>query len=196
MFSPRWVLSAAHCTIGRSGGNTLIVLGALLRTTGGTTFAISRIVNHPNYAAATLANDVSLLETVATITSTATIAPADLSSTFIGGGVSAVASGWGQTSHPGTAATSLQFVPLTTLTNADCRSRFSVANANRVFDNTLCTFTRQGEGTCVGDSGGPLAVGNTVIAVVSWGIACATGSPDVYARVGSHRAWITTVTGV
>lgn len=86
-----------------------------------------------------------------------------------GGGVNAIASGWGQTSHPGSAAANLQWVTLTTLTNADCRSRFSIANAARVFDNTICTFTRSGQGTCMGDSGGPLAVGNTVIGAVSWG---------------------------
>lgn len=45
-------------------------------------------------------------------------------------------------------------------------------------------------------SPGPLAVGNTVIGAVSWGIACAQGFPDVYARISSHRAWITSVSGV
>lgn len=44
----------------------------------------------------------------------------------------------------------------------------------------------------MGDSGGPLASGSTVIGLVSWGIACALGVPDVYARVSSHRNWIIT----
>jgi hypothetical protein len=45
-------------------------------------------------------------------------------------------------------AANLQWVSLRTLTNADCRSRFSTANAARVHDNTICTFTRAGQGTC------------------------------------------------
>jgi trypsin len=196
LFSPRWVVSAAHCTIGRSAGNTIIVMGAISRTTGGTTFAVTRLVNHPSYNSNTLANDISLLQTTATVGTTATIAPAALGSAFTGGGVSAIASGWGQTSNPGSAAANLQWVTLTTLTNADCRNRHSAGNAARVFDNTICTFTRAGQGTCMGDSGGPLAVGNTVIGAVSWGIPCAVGSPDVYARISSHRAWISSVTGV
>lgn len=43
--------------------------------------------------------------------------------------------------------------------------------------------------------GGPLAQGNTVVGVISWGIPCATGSPDVYARIASHRPWITGIAG-
>jgi len=192
----RWVISAAHCTVGRTTGNTAIVLGAVSRTTGGSAFAVTRIANHGSYNSGTLANDISMLQTTATVATTATIAPAALASAFTGGGVSAVASGWGQTSHPGSAAANLQFVSLSTLTNADCRNRHSAGNAARVHDNTICTFTRAGQGTCMGDSGGPLAVGNTVIGAVSWGIACAQGFPDVYARVSTHRAWINSISGL
>lgn len=32
--------------------------------------------------------------------------------------------------------------------------------------------------------------GNVLIGVVSWGIPCAGGHPDVYARISSHRSWI------
>lgn len=48
----------------------------------------------------------------------------------------------------------------------------------------------------MGDSGGPLVQGNTVIGAVSWGIACAQGFPDVFARISSHRSWIQSVSGV
>jgi trypsin len=170
-------------------------LGAVGRINGGTTFGIIRIVNHPSYDSNTLANDISLIQTSNNVGFTGTIAPAVLGSDFIGGGVSVIASGWGQTSHPGSAPTNLQWIALNTLTNADCRSRFSTANAARVFDNTICTFTREGEGTCMGDSGGPLAQGNTVIGAVSWGIPCGTGSPDVYVRISSHRTWISSISG-
>lgn len=146
MASARWVVSAAHCTVGRTGGNTIAVFGAISRTTGGTAHAISRIINHPSYNSGTLANDISMVETSTAVATTANVAPAVLGSAFVGGGVSVTASGWGQTSHPGSVAANLQFVVLNTLTTADCRSRFSAANAARVFDNTICTFTRAGQG--------------------------------------------------
>lgn len=146
LFSARWIVSAAHCTVGRTGANTISVVGAISRTTGGTTHGISRIVNHPSYSSITLNNDISLLETSTAVATTANVAPAVLGSAFTGGGVNTVASGWGQTSHPGSAAANLQFATLTTLTNADCRSRHSTVNAARVFDTTICTFTRSGQG--------------------------------------------------
>lgn len=41
-----------------------------------------------------------------------------------------------------------------TLTNADCRSRHTAGNANLIQASNICTFTRAGQGTCMGDSGG------------------------------------------
>jgi trypsin len=97
--------------------------------------------------------------------------------------------------NPGSAPNNMQWLQSTSLTNADCRARHSVANAARVFDNTICTFRQAGQGTCMGDSGGPLVAGGNVIGAVSWGIACAQGFPDVFARVSSHRPWIIGITG-
>lgn len=191
LYHPRWIVSAAHCTVGRTPASTRAVVGVISRTTG-TLLTISRIINHPSYNGNTLSNDISVLETSVAVGTTANVAPGVLGTAFVGTG-SAIASGWGQTSHPGSAAANLQWATLTVLTNADCRNRHSTANAARVFDNTICTFTRAGQGTCMGDSGGPLAQGNTIIGAVSWGIACAQGLPDVYARISSHRAWIASV---
>lgn len=146
LFNPRWVVSAAHCTLGRSAADVRAVLGAHSRTVGGTAFTVSRIINHPQFNSGSLDNDISLLETVEFVATTAAIAPAVLGSDFLGGGVQVTAIGWGQQGHPGTLSTLLQFVALTTLTNADCRSRFSTINANRIFDNKVCTFTREGQG--------------------------------------------------
>jgi trypsin len=196
LFSNRWIVSAAQCTTGRSMGHINAVIGAISNTVGGNSFSIARIVNHPSYSTSTLANDISLLQTVANTGTSSTIAPATLGSAFIGGGVTVVATGWGQTSHPGTPSLNLRFVVLTTLTNADCRSRFGAANAALIFDNTMCTFTRAGQGICMGDSGGPLATGNTLVGVISWAVPCGVGFPDVYARISSHRSWIAAVSGV
>lgn len=69
---------------------------------------------------------------------------------------------------------------------------------------------------CFGDGGTPLVIGlsflhftlrhflkhysifsgNTLIGVNSWGLPCATGSPDVHTRIGSFRFWITIVSGL
>lgn len=186
----RWILSAAHCTIGRTTANTRVVVGTASRTAG-TLLTTSAVVNHAGYNANTLANDISLVQTAPTMTMSASVGVATVPSAFFGSGA-AVVSGWGQTSHPGSAAANLMAINTNVITLADCRARHTVGNRASVFDNTICTFTGAGQGTCMGDSGGPLMQSGTrnVIGAVSWGIACAQGVPDVYARVSSHRAWI------
>lgn len=43
----------------------------------------------------------------------------------------------------------------------------------------------------MGDSGGPVTSGGKLVGIVSWGMACAGGYPDVNTRVSSYVAWIT-----
>ncbi|XP_055691210.1 trypsin alpha-3-like [Lutzomyia longipalpis] len=189
LVNTRWVVSAAHCTRGRTTGNTFIIAGAHSRVTGGTRFGTSRIVNHGQFNANTLAFDVSVLLSSSTMSQTSTIRPIGLSSTHLGGGVNAVVTGWGQTSHPGSAANTLQFLQVQTISNPNCASAHG-SNGGRIFSHKICTHGVNGRGTCMGDSGGPLAVGNSCIGIVSWGVACARGFPDVFDRVSSHRNWI------
>lgn len=185
----RWVVSAAHCTIGRTTGNTIVVLGAHSRTTGGTSFSLSNIVNHPDYHAPTIAWDVSVVQTANGISFTNLIQPIPLGSEFIGGGVTAVVSGWGLTSSPGSLAANLQYVHVQTWENPACRTALG-ASGDMVFDHKICAGGVEGQGVCSADSGGPLAVGNSAIGIVSWGVPCARGFPDGYDRVSYHRAWI------
>lgn len=185
----RWAVSAAHCTIGRTTANTRVVVGAHSRTDG-TSHTTSAIRNHPNYNANTLNNDISTVQTAAAIGFNARVSAIPLGAATLGGNVAAVVSGWGQTSHPGSGSANLMFLNTRTLTNADCQARHTANNRPMVFASTICTFTQNGQGNCMGDSGGPLVAGGQAIGAVSWGIACARGFPDVYARVSSHRTWI------
>ncbi|XP_059622746.1 chymotrypsin-2-like [Phlebotomus argentipes] len=191
----RWVVSAAHCTINRNPGNTWIVVGALQLSAGGTNVFTSRIENHPSYSGVTLANDVCALQTQNTITFSGTVQPLTMGSAHIGGGVSAIAAGWGRVGANLPLANHLQWLSVNTITNQACRDAHNAINALRVHDNTICTFTRIGEGMCNGDSGSALFVGQNAIGIVSWGIPCAQGFPDNFARVSSHRAWLVGHTG-
>ncbi|XP_059622536.1 trypsin-3-like [Phlebotomus argentipes] len=186
----RWVVSAAHCTITSTPGNTIVVLGAHSRFTGGTTFTLSAVINHPEFDDFSLEFDVSVLQTVASIAFNNLIQPIALGSEHIGGGITAVVSGWGMTSSPGDLAAELQFVQVQTWTNAACRNILGSDREWWVFDHKICAGGVQGQGVCPGDSGGPLTIGNYAIGIVCWAIPCATGYPDGYDRVSSHRTWI------
>lgn len=149
LINVRWVGSAAHCTINRSVVNINVIVGAQNRITGGTTHSVSRIVNHPNYVASTLINDVSVIQTTNDIVETATVRRIALGSEFVTGG-HAIASGWGQTTHPGSAATELQFVQVDVISNEACRLRLSASQASRIFESTICTSSPINVGMCMG----------------------------------------------
>jgi trypsin len=97
IINSRWALCAAHCTIGRTTANTRVVVGTHLMNSGGVSHTTSQIVNHPSYSGITLANDISVVQTEAAITFTGLVQPIGLAADFTGGGVTATASGWGQT---------------------------------------------------------------------------------------------------
>ncbi|CAO1353413.1 unnamed protein product [Diamesa hyperborea] len=196
VISAFWVGSAAHCTIDRTPATMVVVSGALSRSFGGITVRVAQIVNHPEFDAITDENDISVIRTATNVgISNDQVSVIPLGSIFIGAGVNAVVTGWGQTSNPGLLANTLQWATLTTITNDDCRSRFGASNAAKVFDSNICTFTRAGQGICNGDGGGPLVANGQLIGVVSWGIPCALGSPDVFSRISSYRSWMMSVTG-
>jgi trypsin len=187
----RWVLSAAHCTIRRGQTSVRIFVGTVLLNSGGVTHTSSRIVNHPSYNSQTIANDVSVVQTATVIGFNSNVQAINLGSAFVGGGVTAVVTGWGGTAVTGgPAPNNLQQLTTTTLTNADCRARHTANNAQFVFDHKICTFRQAGQGICQGDSGGPLAAGGNVIGTVSWNIPCARGFPDAFDRVAHFRTWI------
>ena len=86
----------AHCTAPRTVSNTRAVVGAIHRSTGGATHNLARFINHPQYQSQTLTNDVSLIQTVNNIAFNNMVAPVALGSSYVGGGVNAVATGFGQ----------------------------------------------------------------------------------------------------
>lgn len=189
----RYIISAAHCTIGRGATTVRIVMGTNFLNSGGVAHTSLRVVNHPSYNANTIANDVSVVQTQATIGFTAAIQPISMGSGQTGA-VAAVVSGWGGTTVNGGASPNhLQGLNTRTITNAECQSRHTAANAAFVFAHKICTWTQAGQGICQGDSGGPLVAGGQVVGIVSWNIPCARGFPDAYDRVSHHLSWINSV---
>jgi trypsin len=153
IISNRWIVSAAHCTVGRAGNSINVVVGTHFLNSGGIAHRSNRIINHASYNA--IANDISVVETATVIAFTTQARAIALNGNHIGGGQTTVVSGWGGTTvNGGASPNQLQRLTKSTLTNADCRARHSTANAAFVFDHKICTFTQAGQGICQGDSGG------------------------------------------
>ncbi|XP_053601749.1 chymotrypsin-2-like [Plodia interpunctella] len=184
----RWVLTAAHCTEGQSTYNVKVVIGTNSLTKGGTTYNADMIIIHENYDSYLIANDVSVIRVSKEIEFNSRVQPIKLPEFDTDAGAALVLSGWGRLSYPGLLPDRLQVINLTAVSTAQCRNIFN--GINKVFDSQICSLTRSGEGACHGDSGGPLVEGDSIVGVVSWGMPCARGYPDVYSRVYSFKTWI------
>lgn len=77
------------------------------------------------------------------------------------------------------------------MTNFACQQAHSASGlASLVQATNICSFTTVGQGVCTGDSGNALAIGHSLIGVVSWASGCGSGYPDVYTRISSYHNWI------
>ncbi|XP_055626318.1 chymotrypsin-2-like [Toxorhynchites rutilus septentrionalis] len=189
IISNRWVLSAAHCTVGRTLANTRVVVGTHLLNSGGIMHQVSRIVNHAQYNGNSLTNDICVVQTASTIAFNNLVRSIPLGNANINTASGAVISGWGQLGANTGIPNNLQFLRKNIISLADCRSRHG-GNAAFVHTNTICSLAPAGQGICMGDSGGPLTFNGAVHGIASWVIPCGRGFPDVYARVSSHVNWI------
>ncbi|XP_055622120.1 chymotrypsin-2-like [Toxorhynchites rutilus septentrionalis] len=191
VLNSRWILTAAHCTAGRSLRSTIVWVGTRYLNQGGESYSSERFVRHPEYNATNLANDVSLIRVTTTIMFSPSVQPVQLGTEFITTARNAQVSGWGLASLPGLPIPNImRWIQLDIITVDECRSRHNALHVARVHDNIICTLSPEGVGTCAGNSGGPLSYGGSQHGIVSWGVACARGFPDVYARVSSHLKWI------
>ncbi|GJQ80524.1 hypothetical protein Trydic_g12415 [Trypoxylus dichotomus] len=191
ILSQQWVLSAAHCLIGSSASNVVAVVGTNTLTSGGIRSRASRLIAHQNYDIVTIANDVGVIQLASPFTYSASVSPVSLSSENVGS-ISAILIGWGRTSAGGSVPNNLQHLTTNTISDSRCR----IFWGGSVGSNQICALTRYGQGACNGDSGGPLVKASDLVQVgiVSFGMPCARGFPDVYARVSSYNSWIASVT--
>ena len=188
------MLTAAHC-IFPGGTSALIIAGANNRNVvegnqQRRTVASANFRVHASYNSGNLNNDIATLVNFAAFTFNTFVQQIAIQTgtdAFVG--VTAVVSGFGRTSDA-TQATSaiVRWVNQPIITNAAC----SAVYGGIIIASTICASTAGGQGTCNGDSGGPLNFGGNQIGVVSFVAAagCQAGFPAGYARVTSFVAWI------
>lgn len=90
----------------------------------------------------------------------------------------------------------LQYKNTTILTHPDCVFRTALAGVvvpeyrPLIHPGHICTLAQRGIGGCFGDSGSILVANGGAAGVVSFGLSCARGAPDLLARVSSYTRWI------
>lgn len=198
IISPKWVLTAAHCTEMASAPQLRVRVGSTRHALGGTLVPVMRIVQHPDYDRDTLDFDYSLLMLQRVIKmgrNTEVVALPAQDEPVLDGTLSMI-SGWGSTQNVKESSAILRAAYVPTFNQNNCDSAYSIYGGVTAY--MICAgFAAGGRDSCQGDSGGPLVANGKLIGVVSWGIGCAQpGYPGVYARVAAVREWIQTNSGV
>lgn len=207
--APDWVLTAAHCVAGRSGGSFRVTEEMDDLDVGGRELPVDRAVVHDRYRNLKEPHyDVALLH-LATRTR---VRPQSLASTAlmrdVSPGAAVRVAGFGLTmAQPldgprvGGASRRLQATGLSLVAQDECRSKLEAALGRSVDDVVDAAAVCAGDtisgkrDSCSGDSGGPLVMmrggAQVQVGVVSWGPGC--GQPNtvgVYTSVAHFESWI------
>ncbi|XP_018334717.2 trypsin-3-like, partial [Agrilus planipennis] len=156
ILSRLWLVTAAHCLVGLLASDVTIRAGTDKFMKDGVVIGASNLYVHPNFNNDTLDYDIGLIKLASPLTFGPNIAPISLAGAKPAIGTSAVVSGWGDLnafSHK--APEQLQKVTLPVVADSQCPGVHT--------ERMLCAGNSSDyKSPCYGDSGGPLAVGNTL----------------------------------
>ncbi|KAK4878655.1 hypothetical protein RN001_011161 [Aquatica leii] len=186
IISDEWILTAAHCLPGRTARNMFVVVGTNSLNSGGSRYTVSEIISHPNYNEDSNVNDIALIKISGKIVFGPNVKPVRLSLDYPPTGSNLTLTGWGLQAYPSDSLPNiLQFINLYSIDIEHCKS---ILFSFPITSNHLCTVHSKGKGACQGDSGGPLVYNDIQVGIVSWGIPCAKGFPDIFTSVSSFTA--------
>ncbi|CAF4857681.1 unnamed protein product [Pieris macdunnoughi] len=202
IITDRHLLTAAHCIdgqfiLGRLSRSLRATVGINHWNSGEVHYNIASNITHPNYVYEIIKNDIGILITRNAILFTDTISPVTLSFDVVGNGVATTVNGWGRIQAGGAASAQLLELQAATIDGLVCMIEVPRVAAEVDISSPpvephieICTHHSVGHGTCNGDSGSPLVRSDTKqqIGIVSWGIPCAHGAPDIFVRISAYKA--------
>lgn len=192
-----WVLTAAHCVLGRVDGEAYlnpvdidVLVGTNSLYSGGTRIHAVEVRVEPYFDDSRFHRDVALIR----LDQPTTVTPIPLvaaSSAELPSGTSVMATGWGALSSGGLFPAELHEVELASQSDAECGAALG---PNFIASSMTCAAA-PGKDTCEGDSGGPLMASLagtwTLVGITSWGDGCADPLyPGVYTDVRAFTSWI------
>ncbi|XP_077293324.1 chymotrypsin-1-like [Arctopsyche grandis] len=205
IISLNYVITAAHCVDAMWNGNSLtssleVLAGSNTLNGGGVKSSVSGNFTHPDWDTSEIKNDVGIFILTSSLVATDLIKPIALNAAIIGNNAPLTAVGWGLTRYPGISGSNeLKYLETPAMGHDECtelRNEIAATYPGAYPDismGEICTFHSRGQGTCQGDSGSALYNENGLVGIVSWGLPCARGAPDVFTRVSYYRDWILNV---
>ncbi|XP_015110083.1 chymotrypsin-2 [Diachasma alloeum] len=119
--------------------------------------------------------------------------PINLTSAYTLPGESVTATGWGVAKWQGNKSKGVRLLQKLEMFIVDLEECTKLHQPVEVNEGNICAIGRTGTAVCKGDSGGPLVHDGELVGVVSWGVPCAQGLPDVFTSVAYYLPWIESV---
>uniref|UniRef100_V5HIU2 limulus clotting factor C n=1 Tax=Ixodes ricinus TaxID=34613 RepID=V5HIU2_IXORI len=212
LITPWFVLTAAHCTRGRTVVDLRVAYG--LQTINERTLeerqehvaVVMKIHQHQRFVDIVHGNDISMLQLKTPLLADGQLVPpictpqmSQLDRNTVVNTMGVVA-GWGRTTYNGESSSDLREVSLPIVSNKQCSKVFK--DVVKITDGMICAGDITGKkDACQGDSGGPLMWYSSVferwyvIGVVSFGVKCAEkGYYGTYTWVEKYLNWICKIT--
>ncbi len=198
LVASRWVVTAAHCTRGKTAAQIDAVTGrSNMNTAIGQRIQVQTITEHPSYNPSTFDSDLALLflSSASTQPVLGMVAQNDPQGLTVAG-TQGITVGWGdllQGANLGSNTLQQVLVPIISTAQANAAGWYNGAVTANMF---AAGFAAGQKDSCQGDSGGPYMVpdgsgGYALAGAVSWGNGCAQAQqPGIYTRLSNFRTWI------
>ncbi|MGV9297300.1 trypsin-like serine protease [Amycolatopsis sp. NPDC003676] len=191
LFGPHTVLLAAHCLLEKPGHKWFVYGDDDLTQNTGTTAEIASQWVHPSYTDWSVGADVAVvtLDKDMPVPAGITYPKLNTDPSLDAPGTKGMSIGWGETGA-NTYSNVLRQADVPVAEDSACKGRFTDPQGREEYKTPamLCTgYADHHAGACVGDSGGPYLVGNTVVGVFSW-MSTSCDWYAVYARVSTYAA--------
>lgn len=186
------VLTSARCVQGGGPGVFRVRYGSLGHSSGGASTGVAKVVAHPQFDAATLDNDIAVLQTANVMAYGTNVRSVCLpaAGSEPATGELATLTGWGATDDSGAMAAKLMAVDVPIVDRAKLGAQYG---AGEITDNMIGAGVDEGgKGGAKGDEGGPLVVRSakgvaTLVGLYSWSKGAALpGHASVFTRVDPY----------
>ncbi|GJQ79569.1 hypothetical protein Trydic_g15354, partial [Trypoxylus dichotomus] len=149
----RWILTAAHCVVGMNPTNITVLAGTNTLNSGGIIQQVCKIVIYPKFNdTGYYSNDIAMILVTRPFKYSSRIAPVAINCGFPRTTYHVTVIGWGGTSFNTHVSNKLLEFSSRTIPWRTCSEIYSGVISSTV----TCISFLKGNGTCIGDSGGPL----------------------------------------
>nr|XP_050854493.1 trypsin-7-like [Vespula vulgaris] len=193
IISDTWIITSAQCALSINVMEFHIRAGSTYYYKNGTIYNVEKIVVHPAFNYQNNDFDIGLVKLKKKIVFDKFKQPIKLfeKDQIIKNDIEIMVVGWGATRNVGPFSENLKKTDLQKISNEECTSTYGYQLTNRMF----CVIANNHK-PCVGDSGAPAIINNTLIGVASWSEACGFSYPTAYASLSYVIDWIKEETAI